>query len=101
MAIAVDLVVDDGASTLCDGVGLDHNHIYKDKPKKCPECCSVRFRSYEILGSIPEPIIWECKRCQSRFAKYPLEEMEDLLKQVVGLWTIPDDWGKVAKGDYN
>ena len=26
MAIALDLVIDDDADTLCDGIGLDHNH---------------------------------------------------------------------------
>ena len=101
MAIALDLVIDDHASNLCDGVGLDHNHVYEEEPAHCPECQCVRFRAYEVLGSLPKPIIWECKKCQSRFPRYPLKRMEELLESVQGLWTNPEDWGPVAKGEHN
>ena len=101
MAIAVDLIVEDEASTLCEGVGLSKKFIFQEKPKKCPTCHSVRFRSYEVLGSVPEPIIWECRRCESRFAKYDLDRMETLLKEVSGLWTNPSDWGATPKSEYN
>ena len=101
MAIALDLVIDEDAETLCDGIGLDHNHIYTKQPKKCPECSCVRFRAYEVLGSIELPIIWECRKCQSRFPRFALDKMETLLEGVQGLWTNPNDWGQVSKGDYN
>ena len=102
MAIAVDLIVDDEAETLCDGIGLDHNHIYTEMPDKCPKCKSVRFHGYEILGSsVPEIIMWECRRCESRFPKFPLDKMETILEEVQGVWTNPNDWGHVSKGDYN
>lgn len=101
MAIAVDLVVDASADTLCEEIGLDHEHIYKEKPSLCPTCNCSRFRAYEILGSVSKPIIWECKKCDARFGKYPLEKMEKLLEAVSGLWTNPEDWSKVPKNEYN
>ena len=101
MSIAVDLIIDDDASTLCDGLGLDHEHIYNEQPRSCPECSCIRFRVYEVLGDKPEPIIWECKKCQSRFPKYDLVTMEELLSKVSGLWTNPQDWSTVPKKDYN
>ena len=100
MAIALDLIIDDSAATLCQGLALDQ-HVYEERPDACPDCKCKKFREYEILGAIPEPIIWECKKCGIRFPKYPHDTMEIILEKVQGLWTNPADWCHVAKKDYN
>ena len=100
MAIAIDLIIDSEASTLCQGLCLENN-VYEDKPDECPDCKCKRFREYEILGAIPEPIIWECRKCGIRFPKYPIDTMEQILDRVKGLWTNPEDWCPVPKKDYN
>lgn len=100
MAIALDLIVDESAPTLCKGLCLD-SEVHEKIPKECPDCKCKSFREYEILGALPEPIIWECKRCGIRFPKYPLDTMEAILDRVKGLWTNPSDWCHVAKEEYN
>ena len=100
MVIAYDLIIDDEAQTLCGNLGLS-DAACVDMPSKCDKCKCIKFRAYEILGSEPGPMIWECKKCQKRFPKYSLVKMEELLRKVKPLWTNPDDWGHVDKGDYN
>ena len=100
MAIAIDLIIDSDANTLCQGLCLD-SHVYEDKPSECPDCKCRMFREYEILGSLPEPIIWECRKCGIRFPKYPIDTMELILEKVRSLWTNPDDWIPVSRKDYN
>jgi ribosomal protein L37AE/L43A len=100
MAIALDLIVDQSATTLCAKLDLQLQ-VYEEKPSICPECRCKQFREYEILGALPEPIVWECKKCEIRFPKYSLDKMEGILKKVQGLWTNPEDWGHVSKKDYN
>ena len=100
MAIALDLIVDHNADTLCEKLDLEHEH-YNIKPESCPRCSCKKIREYEILGALPEPIVWECVKCEARFPKYPLGAMEAILEKVSGLWTNPEDWSHVAKKDYN
>ena len=101
MAIALDLIVDEDANTLCEGIGLNHNTYYTTKPTYCEECESSRFRSYEILGILETPMLWECKDCGARFSRFPIEQTEIMLSKVQGLWTNPSDWAKVPRADYN
>ena len=100
MVIAYDLVIDGKATTLCGNLGLSDRAV-KKQPTVCDECKCVKFRAYIVLGAEEGPMIWECKKCHKRFPKYTLIKMEKLLKKVKHLWTNPDDWGHVEKGDYN
>ena len=101
MAIALDLIVDNEANSLCEGIGLNQETYYSIKPDFCQECDSSRFRSYEILGILEVPMIWECKDCGARFSRFPIEQTEIMLSEVQGLWTNPTDWAKIPKAEYN
>ena len=103
MAILLDLVIDKSAPTLCESLGINTGLYYWEGDFQCIEndCGCRKFREYEILGALPEPMIWECKKCQARYGKYPTEKMEEILSKVQGLWTNPSDWDHVSKVDYN
>lgn len=74
------------------GFKIQGDKTSQDVPDHCYYCGSDYVVGIEIIGSIQEPLIWECGHCGEHMLKFTREKTKRLLDKAPELDITQEEW---------
>ncbi len=77
-----------------DGFNIQGTKRTDKCPEECYYCGSKDIIGIEIIGTIQEPLIWECTHCNEHMLRFTRAKTERLLNAAPQIEITEEDWEK-------
>lgn len=75
-----------------DAFSIQGTKESKEEPSYCYYCGSKYIVGIEVIGTIDEPLIWECQSCNENMLRFSKAKTEKLLNDAPQVEITEKDW---------